>query len=433
MRHSIFKKNFKAFCFSAPVIVIFTLAFAVCASASTETITYNYYDTLELKKTAVSDGAMLEYEYDDSGNRLSQIIITAKPAISASPSSLNFSLMTVGATSTESVLITNTGNWTLEIEGIGISGANSTEFSAKNDTCSGQSLAPSASCTLIVVFSPSSGGSKTAILDIASNAPDNADLQVTLNGSATTAQMYPLTIVKDGTGSGTITTDTGSLTWSDNTGTVSYTPGTNVNISALAGTDSIFEGWAGACSGNGSSCSAHMSSAVNVSATFNRKADFSATPLSGMAPLAVQFTDLSISPSSWAWNFGDNSTSTSQNPLHTYTTPGYYTVSLTAGGATMTKNYYVTVWSCTNQTVKISGTLSYYSTIQNAYNVTPDGDAVQMMALEFPESLNLQSPNTVTLQGGYGCDFSSNPWYSTINGALTINGGPVIIENVIIK
>lgn len=46
---------------------------------------------------------------------------------------------------------------------------------------------------------------------------------------------------------------------------------------------------------------------------------------------ATQFTDLSSNvPTSWFWDFGDGNTSTLQNPSHTYTADGYYTVSLQA-------------------------------------------------------------------------------------------------------
>ncbi len=45
-------------------------------------------------------------------------------------------------------------------------------------------------------------------------------------------------------------------------------------------------------------------------------------------PALVQFTDLSYSPESWFWDFGDGSISTQQNPSHTYLNPGYYTVKL---------------------------------------------------------------------------------------------------------
>jgi PKD repeat protein len=63
-------------------------------------------------------------------------------------------------------------------------------------------------------------------------------------------------------------------------------------------------------------------------------ASFSAAPSSGAAPLTVQFTDTSTgAPTAWAWDFGDGSSSTAQNPSHAYTTAGTYTVALTASNA----------------------------------------------------------------------------------------------------
>src|SRR5262249_30740732 len=44
--------------------------------------------------------------------------------------------------------------------------------------------------------------------------------------------------------------------------------------------------------------------------------------------LTANFTDGSASPTSWHWDFGDGSTSTQQNPSHTYNTNGTYTVTL---------------------------------------------------------------------------------------------------------
>ena len=45
---------------------------------------------------------------------------------------------------------------------------------------------------------------------------------------------------------------------------------------------------------------------------------------------SVQFIDQSTNePTSWFWNFGDENTSTDQNPTHTYTKTGSYTVELT--------------------------------------------------------------------------------------------------------
>ena len=63
-------------------------------------------------------------------------------------------------------------------------------------------------------------------------------------------------------------------------------------------------------------------------------AGFTATPLSGTAPLTVQFTDSSTNtPASWSWDFGDGQTSITQNPSHQYTSAGTYTVTLTATNA----------------------------------------------------------------------------------------------------
>jgi beta propeller repeat protein len=59
-------------------------------------------------------------------------------------------------------------------------------------------------------------------------------------------------------------------------------------------------------------------------------AGFTADPLTGPAPLDVQFTDASTgSPARWSWDFGDGTTSGDQSPLHAYATEGDFTVTLT--------------------------------------------------------------------------------------------------------
>jgi PGF-pre-PGF domain-containing protein len=59
-------------------------------------------------------------------------------------------------------------------------------------------------------------------------------------------------------------------------------------------------------------------------------ADFSSNLASGNAPLSIQFTDLSQDAIRWLWDFGDGSgISNEQNPTHTYSVAGTYSVSLT--------------------------------------------------------------------------------------------------------
>ena len=77
-------------------------------------------------------------------------------------------------------------------------------------------------------------------------------------------------------------------------------------------------------------------------------AAFSASPESGTLPLVVDLKDESSStPTEWNWSFGDGSYSTEQNPEHTYSCPGTFTVSLTASNEycpdTLTKEGYITV------------------------------------------------------------------------------------------
>jgi PKD repeat protein len=79
-------------------------------------------------------------------------------------------------------------------------------------------------------------------------------------------------------------------------------------------------------------------------------ADFSASSTSIAAGDSVTFTDQSSNnPTSWDWTFngGTPSTSTEENPVITYNTPGTYTVTLTAANAagsdTETKVDYINV------------------------------------------------------------------------------------------
>ncbi|MDD4249590.1 MAG: PKD domain-containing protein, partial [Methanosarcina sp.] len=82
--------------------------------------------------------------------------------------------------------------------------------------------------------------------------------------------------------------------------------------------------------GNGTSVTKTVEDCINV--TIPPVPDFSANVTDGTFPLSVQFTDESQYAESVEWNFGDGSSSTGLNPIHTYSEAGLYTVSLTATG-----------------------------------------------------------------------------------------------------
>jgi PKD repeat protein len=89
--------------------------------------------------------------------------------------------------------------------------------------------------------------------------------------------------------------------------------------------------------------------------------DFYGVPISGLSPLVVQFYDQSSGgPTSWDWDFGDGSPhSTMQNPIHTYTGSGSYTITLTANNSfssdSETKENYIRVFNTYITTVLPNG------------------------------------------------------------------------------
>ena len=85
-------------------------------------------------------------------------------------------------------------------------------------------------------------------------------------------------------------------------------------------------------------------------------ADFSSTYAGFYAPATVTFTNTSANATSYAWEFGDNGTSTATSPQHIYTSDGLYIVRLTATGA-----------GGTNSTAKIVNILSAPTTAKITY------------------------------------------------------------------
>ena len=94
------------------------------------------------------------------------------------------------------------------------------------------------------------------------------------------------------------------------------------------------------------------------------QADFSSDKSIGVRPLVVAFSDTStlITPTTWAWTFGDGGTSTIQNPTRTYTNAGTYDVSLTVSDGATTKTVTKTGFITAQPEVfvrAISGTLLF--------------------------------------------------------------------------
>ena len=94
--------------------------------------------------------------------------------------------------------------------------------------------------------------------------------------------------------------------------------------------------------GNGTSADSVSHTVTAVAGAF--VAEFSWSPASPTVGQSVQFTDETAgSPTFWSWSFGDASGLGIQNPTHTFSAPGSYTVSLVTGNGTSTDSVSHTV------------------------------------------------------------------------------------------
>ncbi len=127
----------------------------------------------------------------------------------------------------------------------------------------------------------------------------------------------------------TSATDITEYTWDFGDGTI--TTVSTPTYTHTYNTSSIYDVTLTATNSTGCSNSVTQEDIVDVFSDVTPQ--FSANNLNSCAaPMTVSFTNTStgnLSNVSFEWNFGDGNTSTTENPTHTYDTPGSYDVSLT--------------------------------------------------------------------------------------------------------
>ena len=107
------------------------------------------------------------------------------PDISISPTSRNYGSVEVGTGSTQGFTVSNTGGATLNVSSTSVIGTDASQFIITSGGGS-FSLSPGANRTVNVQFHPTSAGSKSATLRLASNDPDEDPLDVSLSGTGVT-------------------------------------------------------------------------------------------------------------------------------------------------------------------------------------------------------------------------------------------------------
>jgi len=110
--------------------------------------------------------------------------VTAAPAATVNPASLSFAATTVGqSASALATTLSNTGNATLTVSTLSLSGAAAGDYAISGGSCAnGTTLAAGANCTVQIGFTPSATGTRSASLVIAHNATGGSST-VSLSGT----------------------------------------------------------------------------------------------------------------------------------------------------------------------------------------------------------------------------------------------------------
>jgi hypothetical protein len=109
--------------------------------------------------------------------------------LTASPSSLSFGSITAGASGTQSVTLANTGNSSVSVSQISISG---TGFSASGFALP-VTLAAGQSTSFSATFAPTTTGNLSGSVTVTSNAT-NSPLAISLSGSGAAAASHSVTL-----------------------------------------------------------------------------------------------------------------------------------------------------------------------------------------------------------------------------------------------
>jgi PKD repeat protein len=147
---------------------------------------------------------------------------------------------------------------------------------------------------------------------------------------------------------------------------------------------------------------------INIGSTL--VPSFTISDTGGCAPFPVNFDCTVANATSWSWNFGDSNTSLQEDPSHTYSAPGNYTVTLT-----------VTTQSGCNGTVTIPGLIVVDNLPSPSFTVVQDTGCSP-----FTAQFNNTSTGAATYNWNFGIaggtSTQTNPAYTYTN-AFTYNVG----------
>jgi centrosomal CEP192-like protein len=213
------------------------------------------------------------------------------PAVSLSAMAVGFGNQRVGTTSAaQTVTLTNSGNATLTISSIAITGANSGDFSQTN-TCpvSPSTLVSGANCLISLTFQPTGTGNRAASVTITDNASGSPH-SVTLTGTGTAPAVTLAPTSLNFAGQLVTTASAAQAITLTNSGSAPLT----ISSIALSGTNSGDFAETNTCPASSSSLAAGANCMISVTftptATGTRAASVTVTDNVSGSPQSVSLT-----------------------------------------------------------------------------------------------------------------------------------------------
>jgi sugar lactone lactonase YvrE len=376
---------------------------------------------------------------DSGNNRIREVL--AQGALS--PASLAFTSQNVGvASAAQTATLTNGGTVALSIASIAITGANGGDF-AQSNTC-GVSVAAGANCSISVVFTPTSGGARSASVTI----DENGTIQtVALSGTGVgpapqaTLSAASLTFTSPGVGTASATQAI-KLTNSGNAAlAVSLIAITGTNAGDFAQTNTC-----GTSVAAGANCSISVTftptvtgpSSATVTITDTASGSPQSVALSGTVVAPAPQATLSVA--SLTFNTGQGVGTSSAAQSVTLTNGGNAALSITAIAITGANNGdFSQTNTCGNSvaagancsigvtfTPTVSGNRSAAVTITDNSSGSPQSISLAGIATDFTIAVPQGTATTATVPAGQPASFSFqiNPTGAQQTVALTCTGAP---------
>ncbi len=190
-----------------------------------------------------SGGDSLQLQTQTANNSIYKInFTTGAPEITVTDSvtpandlTVPFGSITENTTANQTVTITNDGTATLNVGNLGNADALAPPFSLTTDMCTGQALAPSASCNATVTFAPTGTGVFNDSFNIPSDDADESSVTVSVSGTGAATPIPDIDVVDSVAPADDLAIPFGSITINQSATPATITVSNNGNTDLLVG------------------------------------------------------------------------------------------------------------------------------------------------------------------------------------------------------